>query len=44
MKEGWSTNLGELSVSLIIIGWVCLKWASPFISWDSKISCISQMI
>ena len=30
MKEGWSTNLGELSVSLTIIGWVCLKMGKTF--------------
>ena len=30
MKEGWSTNLGELSVSLIIIEWVCLKMGKTF--------------
>ena len=32
------TNLGKLSLNLIIIGWVCSKMGETLGSWDSKIS------
>ena len=37
-------DLGKLKVTVIIIGGHGQKWAWPLKLWDSKISCISQMI